>query len=142
MDTSSSAASLVGTWRLVEASSDGRPAFGEKPAGMLMYTGDGHVAVLISHSGRRGLSDDDRVEAPAEERAAAFASFFSYAGRFSVEGGVVRHRVEVSSVENWVGAELVRDLRLDGRRLVLRTPPTLVGGRKRVSELIWERVAE
>ena len=101
------ATSLVGTWRLVDAISDGEPAFGDNPAGMLVYTNDGHVAVVISHAGRQPLSVADRIEAPAEERAGAF--------------------------------ELVRELRVDGDRLVLRTPPTLVGGAERETQLVWTR---
>jgi hypothetical protein len=107
---------------------------------MLVYTDDGHVAVVISHAGRRSLSSDDRVAAPAAERADAFATFFAYAGRYTVAAKEVRHEVEVASVPNWVGTDLVREVSLDGNRLVLRTPPTLVGGAERVTELVWERV--
>jgi hypothetical protein len=133
------ATSLVGTWRLVDAISDGEAAFGDNPAGMLVYTNDGHVAVVISHAGRQPLSVADRIEAPAEERAGAFATFFAYAGTFSVANDEVRHKVEVASVPNWVGTELVRELRVDGDRLVLRTPPTLVGGAERETQLVWTR---
>ncbi|HEX6349382.1 MAG TPA: lipocalin-like domain-containing protein [Candidatus Dormibacteraeota bacterium] len=135
---------LVGTWRLVAVSAhdaEGKAIpepNGPAPSGLLIYTAEGTIAVLISQGGRRRLSAD-RVAAPAEERAEAFQTFFAYGGRYSVDGDRVIHHVEVSSVENWVGTELIRGLKLDGQRLTLRTPRLLVGGEARVTELVWER---
>jgi hypothetical protein len=106
---------------------------------VLIYTSDGHVAVVISHAGRRELSVDDRIRAPADERADAFATSFAYAGTFSVSAHEVRHDVEIATVENWVGTTLVRELRLDGETLVLRTPRMLVDGASRAFELTWRR---
>ena len=104
-----------------------------------MYTSGGRVVAMVSYGGRALLSGD-RVSSPAEERANAFASFFAYAGRFDVEDGHVVHHVDVASVENWVGTDLVRLVDRNGRRLTLRTPPLAVGGEIRVTELDWERV--
>lgn len=55
-------------------------------------------------------------------------------------GGKVIHHVEVASVENWVGTDLVRTLQIDGERLTLGTPPLLVGGKIQTTELVWERL--
>ena len=145
MDAADIGTSLVGTWRLLSVSfydPDGGCAdspLGANPTGTLIYTSDGHVAALISHAGRRPLSVDDRLTAVPEEQADAFATFFSYAGRYAVEGAKVRHQVDVASVENWVGEEFIRKARLDGETLTLRTPPMPLGGVRRVAELIWER---
>src|SRR3954454_24930503 len=133
----SGAASLVGTWALVSAtaSEDGTSdlaPFGDEPRGVLIYTSGGRVVAMISYSGRPLLSGD-RISAPIDERAVAFASFFAYAGRFDVAGGRVVHHVEMASVENWVGTDLVRLVDFDGSRLTLRTPPVSVGGRIRVT---------
>jgi hypothetical protein len=130
---------VVGTWHLVSVSAEGRPAFGARPTGRLVYTAEGTVAAFISHGGRAQLSRDDRMGAPEQERAAAFASFLAYAGRYTVGDGCLVHHVEIASVENWVGRDLVRFAELDGPRLTLRTPPLVVGGRERVTELVWER---
>ncbi|HEX4821007.1 MAG TPA: lipocalin-like domain-containing protein [Acidimicrobiales bacterium] len=135
---------LVGTWSLVSAHAraadvtDEAP-YGDAPRGVLTYTADGRVVAMVSYSDRARLSGD-RVAAPVEERAAAFATFFAYAGRFAVREASVVHHVEVSSVENWVGTELVRLVELVGRRLTLRTPPVSVGGEVRVTELVWDRL--
>jgi len=137
---------VVGTWRLVSASattaSGDRNAipFGQNPKGFLTYTRQGTMTVMISYSGRKPLSGADRVVSPPEERAAAFATFFAYAGRYSVTGNKVIHHVEVASVENWVNTDLVRVVELDGDRMTLITPPLSVGGRLQTSNLVWERI--
>ena len=138
--------SLVGTWRLVSASATtangGRndASFGPSPKGLLTYTSEGDMSVIISYGGRKPLSVADRLAAPAEERAQAFSTCFAYAGRYSLSSDKVIHHVEVSSVENWVNTDLVRLFRVEGDRLTLRTPPMSVGGRMQTTELIWERV--
>lgn len=136
---------LVGTWRLVSASAstatgiDDAP-FGAGPTGFLIYTPEGRMSAMISHGGRKPLSGTDRISAPAEERAEAFATFFSYGGRYSIDGDKVIHHVEISSVQNWVNTDLVRLIRFDGDRIKLRTPPLSVGGVTRTTELVFERI--
>lgn len=135
---------LVGTWRLVSVSASTEVGgndspFGSSPTGMLTYTGDGRMTVLIAHSGRTALSGD-RISAPAEERAEAFATFLAYAGRYSLKGDKVIHHVEISSVENWVRTDLVRTITYEGERITLATPPLSVGGRMQITKLVWERM--
>jgi hypothetical protein len=76
------------------------------------------------------------------ERAEAFATFLAYAGRYQVSADILIHQVEVASVENWVGSNLVRLARLEGDRLTLKTPPTPYGGRLQVFTLVWTRIAD
>jgi len=134
---------LVGTWLLVRARAfngdirDDEP-YGSSPRGVLIYAADGYVAAMISHGDRRRLSAD-RVSSSMEERAEAFATSFSYAGRYAVSDGRVVHHVELASVENWVGTDLVRALTWEGAELVLQTPELLVGGLPRVTQLFWRR---
>ena len=136
--------SLLGTWRLVSAvattaSGDRDPhPYGLKPSGFLSYMPDGRMSAIIAHDGRRPLRGD-RISAPSAERADAFATFFAYAGRYQVEGDRVTHHVEIASVPNWVGTDLVRVMALHGDRLTLSTPPLSVAGRTQSTELVWER---
>lgn len=136
---------LVGTWRLVSVSSSteggGRndSPFGSSPAGLLTYTPDGRMTVLISHGGRTALSGD-RISSPAAERAEAFATFLAYAGTYSLKENKVIHHVEVSSVENWVSTDLVRTIAFEGERITLTTPPLSVAGKTQTTDLVWERL--
>ncbi|MFL5294998.1 MAG: lipocalin-like domain-containing protein [Phenylobacterium sp.] len=135
---------LLGTWRLSSAVAttasgerDAHP-YGAHPSGLLSYMPDGRMTAMIAYDGRPSLSGD-RVSAPGAERAAAFATFFAYAGRYEVRGDRVTHHVEIASVPNWVGTDLVRVMALQGDRLTLSTPPLSVGGRTQSTELVWER---
>ena len=136
---------LVGTWRLVSASATTangtveRAPYGANPSGLLIYTSDGTMSAQVSYGGRSRLSAD-RVAAPASERAEAFATFFAYGGRYTMTGDRVVHHVEIASVENWVGTELIRVVARDGDRMTLRTPPLTVGGVTRTSQLLWQRI--
>ena len=52
---------IVGTWRLVSAVSRGpgglqeNAPYGRSPSGMLIYTADGHMSVMISYGDRKPL---------------------------------------------------------------------------------------
>ena len=134
---------LIGTWKLVSATAtsskgewDGAP-YGEGPSGFLTYTADGRVTALISYGGRKPLSMAPKVE----EQAEAFKTSFAYAGTFSVTGDQVSHRIEVSTIQNFVNRDLVRTAKMDGDRLVLLTPPTPMNGKVQMVELTWQRLS-
>ena len=137
---------LVGTWKLVSASSstaDGErndTPFGLGPAGFLTYTQDGRVTAMISYGGRKRLSSSDPLSVSAEEQSEAFRTFVAYAGRYTLDGDKVIHHVEISSIQDWVDTDLVRSIKFEGERIVLATPPSLDSGKIRTFELIWQRL--
>jgi Lipocalin-like domain len=133
---------VVGTWKLVSASSTTKTGqrsetpYGINPTGFLNYSEDGRVTVLISYDGRKPLS----VAAGTEEHAEAFKTFLAYAGRYTLSAEKITHHIEISSIQNYVGKDLVRSLRLEGDRITLTTPPTPVNGKTQTVELIWQRL--
>ena len=136
---------VVGTWKLVSfsgvaANGESKHLMGDKPVGLLTYTSDGRMSVIITAENRKPLSVPDRIAAPIAERAEAFSTLIAYAGHFTVSGDRITHRVEVSAMPNQVGTDQVRTAKLEGGRLVLRTPPIVQGGVEIRSELIWERL--
>lgn len=121
---------IMGTWKLVSAllttlGGESRKLLGENPSGLLTYTADGRMTVIIASSGRQALSVADPVSAPAAERAEAFATFSAYAGRYTFDEDRVTHHVEVSWYQNWVGTEQIRFVKQQGNRLTLTAPPDL-----------------
>jgi hypothetical protein len=139
-------AKLVGTWKLVSASSsspsgeqNGSP-FDPNPVGILTYTGDGRVSVLISYGGRKQITTGAQTATLIEEQAEAFRTFFAYAGRYRLSGDSIVHSIEISSIENYVGKELVRSLKFQGDQIALVTPPTMVNGKIQSVELVWQRL--
>jgi Lipocalin-like domain len=133
---------LVGVWSLVSASGTtlkgerSKTPYGVGPVGLLSYTMDGRVTSLISYGGRKPLS----IGANAEEQAEAFNTFIAYTGRYSLTGDKVTHHIEISSIQNYVGKDLVRSIDFEGERIRLTTPPTLVNGKIQTIELVWERL--
>ncbi len=98
------------------------------------------MMAIISNARRRPLSTIDYVAAPVEERAEAFATFAAYAGTFTLEGNPVTHHVQISSVQNRVGTDLVRTIvKLEGDQLILRAPPIPRGGALVATVLVWQR---
>jgi lipocalin-like protein len=145
--TAPSREELVGSWRLIAASATtpngatNDAPYGATPSGIITYTSDGRVIMaMLSHSGRKPLSTGDRISASAEERAEAYATYFAYAGRYSLAGDKIVHHVEMASVQNWVNTDLVRIVRLEDDKLTLTTPPLSVGGHSQTTELIWQRI--
>ena len=134
---------LVGTWKLVSASSTtssgerGETPYGPNPVGYLTYTGDGRVTAMISYGGRKSLSFGG---GKLEEQAEAFKTFLAYGGWYTLSGDKVIHHIEISSIPNYVGKDLVRSVKFQGDQIVLVTPPTPVNGRNQTVELIWQRL--
>jgi Lipocalin-like domain len=133
---------LVGTWKLVSASSTtssgerSETPYGPNPVGFLTYTGDERVTSLISYGGRKSLS----IGATPQEQAEAFNTFLAYTGRYTLSGDKVTHHIEVSSIQNYVNKDLIRSIKFQGDQIVLITPPTLVNGKIQTIELIWQRL--
>lgn len=133
---------LVGTWKLISASStsstgekDAAP-YGSKPSGLLTYNADGRVSALISYDARKPLPP----AASIQEKAEAFSSFIAYAGSYRFEGDRVIHHVEIASIQNYVDRDLVRSIRFEDDRIILVTPPTPINGKLQTVELIWQRL--
>ena len=137
---------LVGTWKLVSASSStdngkvNKEAYGPNPTGILTFTPEGRMMTIIAMGDRKTLSVADRVSAPVEERAEAFSSFIAYAGSYSLVNDKETLRIDVSSLQNWVGTDQVRFVSFQGDHLTLRTPPMPRGGVLLTFELVWERL--
>jgi hypothetical protein len=133
---------LVGTWKLVSASSAtsggerSEAPYGPSPSGLLTYR-DGRVTALISYDGRNSLSAGG---GSLEEQAEAFKTFFAYAGRYVFDGVKVTHHVEVSSIQNYVGKDLIRNVTFRDDQIILVTPPTRINGEIQTVELIWQRL--
>jgi len=149
--SSTSANPLLGTWHLCRweiAYGDARAAtlpYGPDPVGLILYTADGWMNACIARGGRTRLSGDSMRKLPTAEALAAFESYFSYAGRYTLrtlEGRPqVVHQVTMSLNQNFVGSEQVRDMHFDAEgRLTLSASDTLPGSDvARHHRLTWER---
>ncbi len=136
---------LSGTWELESWTigyadrDDFSYPYGEDPQGLLLYTEDGWMSASICRAGRALLPDDVSFRAlPEGARAAAFSSYFHYAGRYRVVDGDVIHTVTQSLNPNMVGTQQLRHTELDGQTLVL-SGKDHVGETTRFHSLVWHR---
>ncbi len=57
------------------------------------------------------------------DRAQALKTMIAYTGRYRVENGQVITKVDAAWNEAWVGGEQVRNIRFDGDKLYIQSPP-------------------
>lgn len=138
------ASQLVGRWRLTAwtATDDAGAVttpFGERPQGSVVYTAGGWMSGQLAVADRRTLSTQVALGGTETERAEAYSSYVAYCGEYRLEGDTVVHVLHMSLFPNWVGTEQRRFVELSGDELVLRTPPTPVGGKILVNRLYWVR---
>lgn len=144
---------LLGIWQLVKAIAilpDGTiepNVYGANPSGYITYTPEGRMMVLFARSDRPSLSLDisspfskDIYALPATECMQAFATCNAYAGRYTLSGNTITHHIEIATIPNRVGTDLIRTFELNRNQISLRTPPTMSDGTSKIYELVWERL--
>ncbi len=132
---------FVGTWKLISwevAEHDGttKYPYGEDVVGYLIYTADGYMSAEIMAPDRRQSDKNFPLEAaagqtlPDPDRAAAYSTYISYCGTYTVEGDTVVHHVKAGLIPSWTGSDQVRHFRFEDGRLIIS-----LGNHK----LIWAR---
>ena len=122
MDDAGLRQKIVGTWKLVsvvyedQTSKQRMPVYGEHPKGIQIATPTGRWLALMTAESRPVPKTD-------ADRAQALKTMIAYTGRYRVENGKVITRVEAAWNEAWVGGEQVRNIRFDGDRLFIESPP-------------------
>ena len=139
---------FIGAWRLISAefrAEDGTIAespYGREPQGLLMYDAQGSMSAQLAQKGRRPFAIADRMAGTADEVRAAFETYQAYCGRYKIDERehVVTHTVIQSLLPNWVGTEQRRQYKFRDGKLILRTPPIAIGGKRLTGELVWENI--
>lgn len=136
---------LLGTWKLqsfvTEYEDDGErvESFGARPDGYLSYGADGRMYVIVVCGNRQppvGIAPTDA------EKVRLFGELGAYAGTYTIEGNMVRHRVDISWIETWTGSTQNREFRIEGDLLYIRSPAATdpLDGRIASATLVWKKV--
>ncbi len=93
---------------------------------------------------RAKFASEEIAKATAEEKAAAFSTYGTYYGTYTINEavGTITHHVEGSLTPNDVGKDFVRYYKLSGNRITLMPVETndRPGTSQPVRGLTWERV--
>lgn len=136
---------VLGIWKLVSCVgewSDGRVThpYGAAPAGLLVYTADGHFSGQIQGQDRPRFELGNLLRGTPEEIKAAFEGYVAYYGTYEVDeaAGRLTHHVQGSLFPNWVGDDQTRMYRFADGKLIL-TPLPFAGKRAHLTlTLVWE----
>jgi len=136
---------LVGTWMLVSSTSirpDGTKIdlYGPDPKGIVIYTSDGHFALLNTRADLPKLAANNRARATAEEARAVVAGSIAYFGTYLVNEveKVITVKVEGSTFANMIGGagqkRIITSLTADELKFINPRTPSGV-----TLEVIWKR---
>lgn len=137
---------LVGTWKLVawrRTVDDQTVSYplGEDPDGVLIYTPEGGVALVLTAANRPEMPKNDPLGGDVNDRAEAYSTCLAYIGTYERRGEEVVHRIDVSLYPGWAGDVQVRPYTYTGDELVLRTPPAHTTNGTVVNEIAWARAS-
>lgn len=135
---------FIGAWQLIDwriEYSDGgvtRP-FDEGAHGYIVYSADGTMTASIAKAARPPFAIANARNATADQKAAAFDSYFHYAGPWLIEDDVVVHQVTMSLNPGMTGTEQRRLAVFDGSGgLTLSAHEGLTDGTSRHHILQWK----
>jgi hypothetical protein len=135
---------LAGSYQLVSSSTrhldTGEAVPDENAKGFIMYGADGRMLVLITNG------DRPRAESSAkltdEQRAGLFRTMLAYGGSYEFDGKTMKHHVDICADEVRCGTTLVRDVTVEGDRLIYTTTPqpSPFDGSMIVVTLVWQKL--
>ena len=137
---------LEGTWKLVSSTRTNTTtgattdSFGPNPLGYIMYGKDGRMMVLITRSDRPKADSTDKMT--DEQRSRLFSSMLAYSGTYKFDGETIEHHIDGSWNQVWTGTTQIRNVKIDGDRLIYTTrpAPSPIDGSMGFSTLMWEKV--
>ena len=135
----------LGTWKLQSfttedlASGQKTDLLGANPSGYISYGPDCRMYAILIRDGRKAPATLVPTDA---ERVELYGGFVAYAGAYSIAGDKVSHHVDASWNQAWTGTTQVREFRIDGKALYIKTLPAkdLLTGKETVSTLVWMKV--
>ena len=118
-------------WRCVKDDQYYSHPMGEDAKGRLTYTREGLMSGFL-------MRQDFENEAPRNPAEASKS--LAYSGRYTVKGNEVYHTVDIATIPEWMGTDLIRTMIWKDDKLLLKT--TAEQGRDGgwySNELLWAR---
>jgi hypothetical protein len=135
---------LAGTYQLISSSTKhldtGEDVPDEGAKGSIMYGADGRMLVLITYGDRPKAESSAKLT--DHQRIQLFRTMLAYGGTYEFDGKTIAHHVDICSDEVRCGTTLVRDVTVDGDRLIYTTrpQPSPFDGKMIVITLVWQKL--
>jgi Lipocalin-like domain len=135
----------LGTWKLqsftteyLETGQTAEP-YGAHPTGYLSYGPDCRMYAIIVRENRKGPAGILPTDA---EKIELFGGLLAYAGTYTIDRDKVSHQVDISWNEAWTGTTQVRQFKIEGKALHIRSMPARNprDGRLSSSTIVWIKV--
>jgi hypothetical protein len=135
----------IGTWKLQSfttedlASGQKTDRFGAQPSGYISYGPDCRMHAILIRDGRKTPATLVPTDA---ERVELYSGLVAYAGAYTIAGDKVSHHIDASWNQAWTGTTQVRQFRVDGKTLHIKTMPAKSSftGQETSSVLVWIKV--
>jgi len=133
---------LVGTWQHVanvNISADGKrtDTFGANPAGMAIFSSDGHFMVINLRREIPKFASNSRAQGTPEENKAVVQGSIALYGTYSVADKVITMKIDDSTFPNWRGTKQTRDIVSFNRDEITWRLSASIGGQ---AEVTWKRI--
>jgi hypothetical protein len=144
ISTYASDGELYGTYRLISTTAKiletGQEEKYTDEAGYITYGRDGRMFALLVRGKRPKPENLEKMT--DQQRLDLFRTVTAYSGPYTFDGKTVEHHVDISWNEVFTGMTLRREVRFDGDRIILTTPPSPRSSDRKmgVRTLIFERV--
>jgi hypothetical protein len=114
--------------------------YGKNPKGVIMYGRDGRMLVLITNDARP--KPETTAKMTDQQRLELFRTMQAYGGTYTFDGKSVAHHVDICWDEVRCGTTVVRDVEIEGDRLVYTTHPApfSANGRMSIVTVVWRKV--
>ena len=135
---------LYGTYRLIGTTAKiletGQVEKYTDETGYITYGKDGRMFALLVRGKRP--KPESLEKTTDQQRADLFRTVTAYSGRYTFDGKTVEHHIDISWNEVFTGTTLRREVKRDGDKIMLTTPPSprSKDGKMSVRTLIWEKV--
>jgi hypothetical protein len=136
---------ITGLWKLLsyqQKDAQGNVAYpyGQDLTGFLMYGNDGFFSLNIMKKVRMQFRSDNFLDGSNPEKFGAADSYLSYIGRYQSQGNKITHHVLASFFPNWTGAKLEHVFKIEGKHLLLVSPPYFASGTQQNAHMLWEKI--
>lgn len=132
--------SLVSSTRTILDTGKVNDTYGKHPKGFIMYGKDGRFLVQIAYDERPKPESLDKTT--DQQRVDLYRTFQAYGGTYKFDGNTIQHQIDISLNAVWTGTTVIRDIKIDGEKLVYTTRPAPASGDGKMSviTLVWEKV--